>query len=175
MVGRGQAMVGGMLPEYITPCLRFLAALSPDQRKQAKSKEGLAIGTLAPNLQALASAPCRGMVSPGELPNVRFQFSFAPAGSYVWHPVVKQVRLIVKPGDSQTIQDMAPLIAPMRAEALAEARRILPDTTPDQIVKSRGELYFAIMGLNRGPQYPGEPNRQQTLRLLAPLTTIKSD
>ena len=135
MVGAGPRHRG-----TIRTRVRYFAALSPRSREQALQPQGVAFRDLTPNEQwgflqlwrgvgeerAFGSSAEASNLTPEVLANARYYAEYSPAGWYEWRP---------PPGKAVS---QYPKRAPTPAEALANARRIYPEASPDQIHRSMG-------------------------------------
>jgi hypothetical protein len=137
LVGHG-TMKTGVNPGDLRPVARFLAGLTPAQRRQAQLPEWLAFAALTPAQQqaltSLLGPPERTKPDPRSL---RFQFVYAPAGTYVWDTLVT--------GDRHEEAWRWPMVVgKTREAALTDARRLYPPAAPAQIVPSRGVLWLGL-------------------------------
>jgi hypothetical protein len=137
LVGKGAGKLG-LFPGSLRSTARFLAGLTPAQRRQAEQPGWLAFSALTPAQQEalvnLLRAPERAKLDPHSL---RFQFVYAPAGSYVWETFVTEDRWV-------EAQKWPMVVGKTREEALAAARRLYAPASPDQIVPSRGVLWLDL-------------------------------
>jgi hypothetical protein len=137
LVGKGTWKVGVNSGD-LRPAARFLAGLTPAQRRQAQLPEWLAFTALTPaQQQALANLlwpPERTKLSPQSL---RFQFVYAPAGTYVWETIVTQEH-------EREAWQWPMVVGKTREAALAAARQLYPPAAPGQIAPSRGVLWLGL-------------------------------
>jgi hypothetical protein len=123
---------------------RYLAILSPDQLRQAMRAEGLPFRSLTPAQQQatlqhheqtmLDSERQWGKrsmnIRPEDFLNAEIIAEYVPAGWFVWTPPAEvEARPRLRP--------LTPIAGPTAAAALAEARKIEPTASPNQIGESK--------------------------------------
>jgi hypothetical protein len=119
--------------------LRFLAQFTSAQRQLASSPDGLAFTrmSLAQQQQFLALAfaysPHAPDVRLADLAGASLRVRYSLPGGYSWHAAAGTER----PADA-----LSTVWEPTREAALREARRLVPQVGPEQIVPSERSLTF---------------------------------
>jgi hypothetical protein len=132
----------------IRPYARLVAALPQAQRERALGAEGLAFADLNAAQQGEVLRLIRGRIvgPPGEvlqgLLQTRLRLDYVPAGRYIWVPVVER--------SANSKAARLPVVAgPTAAEALAVARKIEPQASPQQIrLRPTGLLAVTLLWPN---------------------------
>jgi hypothetical protein len=129
--------------------VRLLAGFTRPQLARAQEAGGLALAELAPAQQeALARPVLRQAKDPQALAVLRFHFDYAPAGSYLWKPVVNSEREA-----DEAVKRWLVVVGRTPEATLALARRHNPSAAPAEIHRSHGLLSFRFQNA-RGDTWP---------------------
>lgn len=124
------------------PWARFLLELSPAQRDQALSANGLAMSGLNARQQQQLMRSYIGQY--GDIDTswlkapMALRYSYAAAGTYLWRAQVSRARF------SKEGHAMPLIVRNTAEEALAAARSVDPSATADQIERSDGVFYLSF-------------------------------
>src|SRR5262249_20275610 len=133
----GRCGRGGPAPS-MRPYARFIAGFSPEQRERALGPDGLAWTDLRPAQRlALFQLPPQDTLATSALDllrTARLSLVYAPAGWFGW----------------QVLSNYPPRgVGPTPAEALAAARKVVPDANADRVAMSGGDLALFIRANDR--------------------------
>jgi hypothetical protein len=144
------------------PHLRFLASLTPLQRRQVAAEPGLAFDQMTlPQQQSFLKLALGGSTdlakpTPEELTVISVRASLTPANGFRWNPPFKG------PPNPNAIGP-PPVFGPTRESTLAAARRIDPSVTDAQILPGPMELHVRYALGNPGAPKGSEYTLQATM------------